>query len=414
MDTLELLKQLRFEGAYDSTQIAELASYNMVLHRQLNYIFRGFGSKIKDNRFRFHVPYSRLEIEQPSTDVELIQRLQDDLAHIVQMTGFVTELYVADTEAKIMAQHMKNLKKIFSQILACQDEDSAKNIHEAIQSMYDSFSKTIALKYEVTWDKNWKHHEEILEAYNEGSLNLGQQKTNNSSSKRIRKAFKENFHHAVGRIISLLYTKSLLGTDLGENEIALLTFIVKDLGEKYGNTKNMDEEDNQEDTKKNDKTLTYILKDDEWEKIDYSMRCQLWELIEGLVIENIEIIVAINDCGETVTVEDTSYDYSTLRKYLRITHDEDIRSILALIKQKIMFPKTYRIMNMLSDMTSFFALTGIEETVDPEKLDQLEKKLAIAHKLAGDIEQSFCAEDQHNEQIWAAIAQQNELKKNKS
>jgi hypothetical protein len=53
MDTLELLKNLRFDN-YDSTQGSELASYNLVLHRQLNYIFQGFGDILENNRINYH------------------------------------------------------------------------------------------------------------------------------------------------------------------------------------------------------------------------------------------------------------------------------------------------------------------------------------------------------------------------
>lgn len=43
-------------------------------------------------------------------------------------------------------------------------------------------------------------------------------------------------------------------------------------------------------------------------------------------------------------------------------------------------------MNMLSNMTSFFASPGIEDSIDTEVLDQFEKKLAKLHKFSGDIE----------------------------
>jgi hypothetical protein len=104
-----------------------------------------------------------------------------------------------------------------------------------------------------------------------------------------------------------------------------------------------------------------------------------------------------------VAKEKISYDYSIIKKYLCVIHEDDIPGILALIEQKIKFPKIYRIMNMLSDMTSFFASPGIEDNIDTEVLDQFEKKLAKLHKFSGEIEQKFPAEEQYIEQIWAAI-----------
>jgi hypothetical protein len=402
MDTLELLKQLRFNGSYDSTQSAELASYNMVLHRQLNYIFRGFEGIIKDNRIRFHISHSWLELNQPESEIQLFQTLLKDMEHIVQMAGSVAELYIANIEEK--EQHMGCLECLFDNILNCQSKSSVETLHDIIQTTYEEFSKNLARRYPITWEKNWKYHENILDAYNEGSLKLGSEIAEDFSTTGISRSFRKKFNQTVDFMISLLYTKSLLGKELDENEIALLTFIVKDLGGQYGDTTSKDEEDSEKDKKKKGrKSLTYILKNNEWEKIEYSMRCRLWKHIERLIIKDIDTVIVENDCGEMVAKEEISYDYSIIKKYLCVIHEDDIPGILALIEQKIKFPKIYRIMNMLSDMTSFFASSGIEDNIDTEVLDQFEKELAKLHKIASEIEQNFPAEEQYIEQIWAAI-----------
>jgi hypothetical protein len=139
------------------------------------------------------------------------------------------------------------------------------------------------------------------------------------------------------------------------------------------------------------------MKNNQWEKIDYDIRCRLWELIDNLVIRT-EISDSVQE--QSTGCKETEFDYSIINKYLRCTNEEDIRARLELIEQKLKRPRSYRIMNMLSDMTSFFDSPLMrEDSLDIKAITQFEEELVKLHQMFENLEKKYDSEAVFNDYI---------------
>ena len=382
MDTRELVKKLRIDQkdtAYDS----ELSSCHMALYRQLNHIFQGFGSILKNNRINYHMSYLTLELNKSNPEISLIRMIQEDIEYIIQMTHFVIELYYVN-RIKEIKEYAKKLHSLYDQLLRKSEESPSHYLienHWIIFQTYLYFCENAPKKYKVTWEDNYEGYDIIRNGFTEGFQQLTNEKYAKAFESKTSKKFHKNYIEIIEKYCEILYTKTLLGDNLTEPEIALLTFIIRDLGNLF--------RDPQRDGKDYGK-LTRILGSNNWEKIDYSLRCRLWELIDGLIPRKNVSVTETNFFGEIETKQKTVCDYSIVNKYLRCSNEDGIRDRLAIIEQKIKTPSTYRILNQLTDIYSFFAsVPPVEAEIAPGQLFQFEQDLSKLHKYAMELEQKY-------------------------
>ena len=123
----------------------------------------------------------------------------------------------------------------------------------------------------------------------------------------------------------------------------------------------------------------------------------MWELIDNLTIRKVIPITEIKEHKEVVVRTEIVFDYSIVNKYLRCTNEEDIRVRLELIEQKLKRPRSYRIMNMLSDMTSFFDSPLMNE--DSLDITQFEEELVKLHQMFENLERKYDSEAVFNDYI---------------
>ena len=370
MDTLELLKQLRFDN-YESDQGSELASYNLVLHRQLDYIFQGFDNILENNRINYHTPL----FDDKSPQVrELIMMIQKDMEYILQMSLFVIRLYYVDKHNQIKT-YADKIEKLYDIILKKWEQPYYEYLFDMdrhIIRIYNFFDEYASKFFENDWNSSWESYENTINGFSKEFKHP----TENSKFKQAFKtdkarAFRKKFMDVFELYRSALFSNSLLGDNLTASERELIKYIVVDLYGKYC-------KESPKTHKISTRKLTNILQDNQWEKIDYNMRCRLWELINNLVIRT---EISDSEQKQSTGCKKTECDYSIINKYLRCTNEDDIRGRLELIEQKLKRPRSYRIMNILSDMTSFFdsPLTN-EEALDMEGLTQFERELATLYK----------------------------------
>lgn len=405
MNTLDLLKKERFEQ-YDFTSSATLSAYNLVLHRQLNYIFGGFGDILDNNRINFHIP---LDSQTQLSDHQLLNILQEDIEHILQMSHFVINLcYVEKNEGG--REYAKTLEDLYDVLLSERKHISVSQWMDksvAIFHAYKYFKDNVSGNFENLWLASYKKYEIITNGYTNEFLTPeknGSKVFKDAFSTRAAQGFRKKFVDVVQLYSSGLFSKSLLGDNLKDNEIAFLTYIVKDLYTEYAEY---------DDNKNNFQThkLTTIMKTNQWEKIDYSMRCKLWELIDNLTIRKVIPITEIEGHKEVVVRKEIVFDYSIVNKYLRCNSEDDIRARLAIIEQKIKSPRAYRILQITSEISSFFeSKQPVEEILMectnqlmPNDLEWFEATLSKLNLVLNEYKRVVPAEDQYNEQIWESL-----------
>ena len=355
----------------------EVLSTKMKLLRQLNYIFFGFGYLISKNRENQHPIRFLSDFELSPEEFTLVQTIKTNIEHILQMFNVVYKKYYKEKNADL-EQDMHNLNQLFDHI--CNTLEGDDNTlpteliiahHKKISETYDIFQQRASRKYPTTWHNSICSYEDIEWFCTKEFLNVHAGPFSEIFDTPPSRRFHKKFVTVLTYYHTVLYPSSVLGSNLNQEEIDFLTFILVDLNDRYPK-------------------LTDIIRKDLWEKIDATLRNRLVELIDRLIPTTQVIKPRIKYDGEVVQEKITEYDYTVVKKYLNCHTSADAADRIFQIKHHILNPHACRIENMLAELSDLFnPCNPIEDRIAVTDLIDVCKKLNSVIKIKRKIEQKF-------------------------